>query len=538
MGIAASVQPGFAQTKQVFYVNGRPVVVYRLRHEMAKEQEDVPYLSSILSPCPVMALTGRSASLAPQVDRREAVFSAWVDVITPLASSPQTPPDTLFLVFESDFCMAQAHALLCEKYLATEREQPWGGPTVRPTGAERSAASSSGPQGPDTAAAKGAGRVWQPEDLTMWWTKSHPTTVSGAYQNANRMLQSLVGMVTAAGRLKHGGLVWISWCAKEDQNQPNNGTTLIAITKKAAILLHNEMVKSVQPGHFDIYLKHMLRNPQTPDQQKLADMSCYVWAGVGGYRTHLSGCARNLVRECTWDKQQPWPETDVYGKRLPARWFVRFGNGPPKSRKLGDVPHNLWLLEWKTYLPPEFLLPNGQPDQEWLDRELGPPAGFEEPKPVAGASVQPASSAASPAAEATPPAAAASGQAGEARPPSPAPTAATSRPDDQPMELADWDQDNYSVYSVDDPIPEPMPEQAEPTADVTEPKRQRRAAPTDQRHIDEAVEKTEHRLRQRRKAMRGYFQYRKFTKDEAAPFTHVYTLGAAHRTKILRAVTT
>jgi len=515
MGIAASVQPGFAQTKQVFYVNGRPVVVYRLRHEQAKEEEDLPYLASILSPCPVLAIQGRSAGLSPQVDRRRAVFSAWLDVITPLATSPQTPPDTLFFVFESDFCMAESHAKLCQKYLTTEREMPWGGATVRPVGAERSAASSSGPPGAAAAAQKGGGRPNQPQELAAWWTKSHPTAVPGAFPNANRTLQTLVGMVTAAARLGHGGLVWISWCAKENQEQPNNGTTCLAVTKKAAILLHNQMAASVQPGHFDIWLKHLLRNPQNPDQQKLADMSCYVVAGVGGYRTHLSGCAKNLVRECDWSKQQPFPETDIYGQKLRKRWFCRFGSGPLRSRWIGDVPSNLWLLEWKTYLPPEFLLPDGQPDQDWLDRELGPPEGFLRPEPAAGASVQPAGSAAGEAADAATGAGAADMEAGEAQPPSPAPTAATSVVDDKPLEVADWDRDNYSVYSADDPVPEPMPPTAEGGADLDEPRRKRRAAPTDQRRMDEALDLTTHRLRQRRKVMRAYFQYRRFTKDEA-----------------------
>ena len=48
--------------------------------------------------------------------------------------------------------------------------------------------------------------------------------------------------------------------------------------------------------------------------------------------------------------------------------------------------------------------------------------------------------------------------------------------------------------------------------------------------MDEAMGKTEHRLRQRRKAMRGFFQYRKFTKDEAVP-SHMCKVWAQHTTK-------
>jgi hypothetical protein len=75
--IATSVQPGFAQSKQVFYVNGRPTVVYRLRHEGSQAEEDIPYLSSIFSPAPIVAVSGRSADLAPTVARRQAVWNAW-----------------------------------------------------------------------------------------------------------------------------------------------------------------------------------------------------------------------------------------------------------------------------------------------------------------------------------------------------------------------------------------------------------------------------------------------------------------------------
>jgi hypothetical protein len=77
------------------------------------------------------------------------------------------------------------------------------------------------------------------------------------------------------------------------------------------------------------------------------------------------------------------------------------------------------------------------------------------------------------------------------------------------QEEADWETCSVmSVLTDTAGLPE------EDTGDLTEPdepKRKRRTMPVDQQGMDEQMETTRHRLRQRRKAARAYFQFRIFT---------------------------
>ena len=502
--IATSVQPGFAQSKQVFYVNGRPTVVYRLRHEGSQPEEDIPYLSSVFSPCPIMAVSGRSADLAPQVARRQAVWNAWEAALLPLITSPQTPPDTIFFVCESDFCMSPDHNMCCDAYLTHEQEIAWAGPNVQATELEERSASSSAGPALAKGAPKGVGKLSQePEEPMRWWQKTHPTPVPGQFQNANRLLQGMVGLVTAAARFRRGGLVWISWCPKNDKNQPANGTTCVAITKRAATLLETLMKgASVQPTHFDVWLKNMLKDPKTEREQELANMSCYVVSPVAGYRSHLSGCEKNLQRKCDWKLCQSWPEIGGKGK---TRWYCKFGKGNVQSRKIGNVPDNLWALEWKTYLPSRMRNADGQPDQDKLDKVLGPPGGLVKRTTAKGASVQPTL-------ETEPSTVAGAGRAGSS---ADAPMAAlldapTTGVEAEPaQEEADWE--TCSVMSVLTDNAGLSDKDAGDNTEPDEPKRKRRTMPVDQQGMDEQMETTRHRLRQRRKAARAYFQFRIFT---------------------------
>ena len=512
--VMTAIQPGFAPTKQVFYVNGRPCIVYRLRHENSTDEEDIPYLSSIFAPCPIICLSGRSADLAPAVARRQAVWSAWEALLIPLITSPQTPPDCLFFICESDFCMSKAHFDVCDRYMREQQEIAWAGPVMRPSSldewreagaAAEAAASSSLPH--DFRAAS-----VQPGTAN-WWQKTHPTPVPGGFPNRNRILQAMVGLVTFAGRQGKGGLVWISWCPKNDKDQPANGSTCIAVTKQAAHLLHKIMLgASVQPTHFDVWLKNLLKNPKTEEERELCAMSSYVVDPVGGYRTHLSGCEKNLVRTCDWGKVKAYPENSASGG-VP-RWLCTFGVGPVKSRKIANVPDNLWLLEWKTWLPQRMRDASGEPDQDKLDALLGPPEGFLQAAAEQSASVQPGcEQSAAPAEQSG--GASSSTAASWHLPAGLAPATAEDPPEAGLPEIADWDREEYSVISAPSTRPAPRdPVSGDDTEPEQEPRRKRRTMPVDQAQLDEDVESTKHRLRLRRKAARGYFRYRIFTDDQ------------------------
>jgi len=512
--VTTAIQPGLAQDKQVFYVNGRPCCVYRLQHEGSTDEENIPYLASIFAPCPIIALTGRSAGMEPPVARRQAVWNAWQALLIPLITSPQTPPDCVFFVCESDFCMSKAHFDICDRYLKEQQEIAWAGPVMRPTslddwgaaGAAAAAASSSAAPHDFRAASA------QPSQAP-WWQKTHPTAVPGGFANANRLLQAMVGLVSFAARQGKGGLVWISWCPKNDAHQPANGSTCIAITKHAACLLHTIMTgASVQPTHFDIFLKALLKNPQTEAERQLAAMSCYVLDPVGGYRTHVSGCEKDLLRECDWSKVKAYPENNASGGQ--ARWLCTFGVGPVKSRKIAVVPNDLWLEEWKTWLPQRLRDASGEPDQDKLDALLGPPEGIVQPAAKLSASVQPGSDPA--AATAAPPSGSGSSAAASSQLPAGlAPASAGDAPDAAFPAVEDWDREEYSVISAPSTRPAPgAPVSGEDTEEESEPRRKRRTMPVDQAQLDEEVESTRHRLRLRRKAARAYFRYRIFTDSQ------------------------
>ena len=73
-------------------------------------------------------MVGKTADLAPQVERREAVWHCWHDALLPFMASPQFPPDTLFIVCEGDLRLAEVHENICKEHESRMEPQRWRGP--------------------------------------------------------------------------------------------------------------------------------------------------------------------------------------------------------------------------------------------------------------------------------------------------------------------------------------------------------------------------------------------------------------------------
>ena len=306
---AASVQPGFGAGKHVFFVNGRPVMILKLTHELATDEEQVPYLASVLSPAPVLEVFGRAADCEPQVARRRAVWWGWQNALLPLTLSPQLPPDTLFLVFEGDFRFSKEHSVVCAAHEEAAAPTGWSGPPARtnrgaaPPSSEGASSASVQPRGRGRGAGKGKGSPVLP-----WHMRLTPQTPPAHEQLNNRLLQATVGLVTHAAQQDHGNLVWLAWDLKTSKEAPAAGTTLVAVAKRAAAQLLLLMKAETHPRHFDNWLADGLKTGGSQEWQELRASSCYLWNPVGGYQAHVSGCEKNLLRTEAWDKWQPWPE--------------------------------------------------------------------------------------------------------------------------------------------------------------------------------------------------------------------------------------
>ena len=222
---ATSVQPGYVLLKHVYFCNGRPVMIIQLTHERATAEEQVPYLASVLSPAPVLEVLGRAAEADPQVQRRHAVWYGWSDCILPLITSPQTPPDTLFLVFESDYRFSKVHSDVCRDVELATGVVGYG---ALPKRQSRAAAASVQPSMPANASERSA------DASGAWWSRYHPVSAAADAETNNRLLQALVGIANFAAKENAGGLVWMAWDTTVNKSRPCAGSTLLAVTKLAA----------------------------------------------------------------------------------------------------------------------------------------------------------------------------------------------------------------------------------------------------------------------------------------------------------------
>jgi hypothetical protein len=508
---ALSVVPTLNAHRFVHFVQGRPVLIIKLSHRAAAPEERVPYLASIFAPAPVLEIEGRAADLPPACPRRQAVWWGWHDSILPLALSPQTPPDTLVLVIESDFRLCEEHSKACKEYDEDGGEMvSWHGPPKR----TRTGWAAEPPKGgrPKGDRGKGTGELSAPVALN-WWERRYPEAPAPTSKNSPH-LENIVGVVTHATREDHGLLVWLSWETKNDRNTPQNGSTVVALTKTAAAGLLLLMGRAKKPTHFDCWLTQGLcGQDDDPDWILLRNHSCYVWNPIGGYQTHKSGCESELMREEAWKRWQPW--ADVRPSQKP-RWLVRFGDKDthPRSRKVADLPAAPRLTQWKTYIPASMRGETGQRFNEAkLARAVGaqswrrrhPVAPTAKSKPAASSQPRTAESAETD-----------RSQSAACGPAAPGEDTNVLPLEDDAASVLSYDSHGQTSPADSCSPTEDMQENISEQAEQPQPGRKLHIpSPVDMPNLEEVMLATESRERRRRKAVQAYHKFRIFTKNEA-----------------------
>lgn len=367
---------------------------------MATSSEWLPYLASIFAPLVPVWIMGRAAAERPACRSKEALWWGWRDAVLPYIQGLRVPQDTLFIVCESDWCMAPEHESTLCKYIDDLAERyvwcppppprsarPSDQPDVTPGAA---ASSSAGPVPARTQPQKRArqGKPRDPREETpeegaqaprrwQWW---YPVRRRRACKSADGqeppavMLYDLVYFCNAASYHGVGDLVWLSYDRDRwgRKSTPGNGSTAIALTKAGAAQMSHYMILSDQPGHIDLKLGEALFTTEHDDLECvriLRDSASYAWNCFGGYHSHVSGCDKKAgYRLCSWRAPiQPYtrrvPERPARDCRF-NRWLCKCRpTGTAFENKVAEIDptreerHGFWLTHFEAEL-----MTDGRPD--------------------------------------------------------------------------------------------------------------------------------------------------------------------------------
>ena len=488
------VQPALGEQRNIIFVRGRPVLMLQLSHPGATAEEKLPYLKSVLSPAHVLAVQGRFALSEPTCPRDRAVFHGWQDAVLPLALSPQTPPDTLTLVFEADYRFAAEHAQACRQYEADVGTEPADALRYQEGGA--SSSSTARPSG----AKGGAADERSASAQAPWWQRSHPAANEEGQELNNPLLEDLVSWANQAARNGRGDFVWYSWLsakAKKGGLQPNRASTLIGLSKTGALRLQ-EFLLNKEPGHLDVLIANGLRTPGS-ELSALQASACYVYPTCGGFQEHQSGCEKDLLRTEEWERFQAW--TRRMGQ-FEGRYLVAFGeSGPWWDRQVCPLSEDEKSGYWFTWLPRELRNADNSINMDAINTALHGP---------------------SPDAEMT--------DAGDADPESVQPgVAPATAPQDVldvvPTTAAAADQGPMAPDRRDAPEVLDVPDLVEPNSGPSAEavlqrrlgKRRKMAEPVDAAGAGQEADATKHRQRQRRAGVLRYWRFRVFGLNKAVP---------------------
>ncbi len=129
-------------------------------------------------------------------------------------------------------------------------------------------------------------------------------------------LISLVRACTAAHRLRHGALVWLSWDGtKQAKGTPSHSSAAIVLTRRWA-RAYKPWIETQKPGHGDVLLRSWLKGGAAHEVG-----CCWVWPSVGSYCEHVSECEPSLAgasRESSFGK--PWVRAGFGGERWLRTW--------------------------------------------------------------------------------------------------------------------------------------------------------------------------------------------------------------------------
>ena len=370
------------------------VVIY----ELAEETEWLPYLASIFFPLVPLWIYGRAAAERPACERKEALWWGWQDAVLPFIHGLRAPEDTLFIVAEADWIMAEEHETVLMEYVDDLRSRfVWCPPApVRTRSSDQPSAmpdalASDQPPMPKAAQRRTRKRpkaravdprednptdAPQPPRLWQWW---FPERVRRPLQSGEEveptapMLMDLVYFCNVASAHGVGELVWPSYDGyrRGPREVPGNGSTAIALTKTGAARLLTEMIMDGHSGHIDQFLSSLLFSTEhdSDNAQLIRQTSSYAWHSFGAYHGHITGCdKKKRYRVCHW-----LPPKQPYTRRLverPAddcrynRWLVRCRpTGTARDNKVVEVDPTIQRREamWLTHFD-ENVLTNGAPD--------------------------------------------------------------------------------------------------------------------------------------------------------------------------------
>lgn len=425
--------PSFGDSRFLWYVLGRPVMVASARslkpkmqgstarsnsytharsqlarscqvlvviYELAGPSEWIPYLASIFAPLIPVWIWGRAAAERPACRGADALWHGWKDLILPYIMGLRVPKDTLFIVCESDWCMAPEHETVLQEYMDIQQDRfvwcpPAPKPPPRPSDQPEGGGSAVGAASSQSHPAAQQGRKKQklrggddlrrqsPETGEMpprrwqWWYPQRlrrKATSADGFEPASPMLFDLVFFCNAASYHGVGELIWLSWDNDRwgRKSTPGNGSTAIALTKDGAANLHGYLILSDQPGHIDRRLTEALFTREHDDYEcvrLLRESASYAWYSFGGYHSHQSGCDRKVgFRKARWG-----PPIQPYTRRLPERpagdcryhrWLCRCApQGTAKENRIAEIdPSSCERMGmWYTYFEPE-LLTDDMPD--------------------------------------------------------------------------------------------------------------------------------------------------------------------------------
>ena len=188
------------------------------------------------------------------------------DVACPYFGDPRHPPDTLFLVAESDFRLCRGHC--CPNWLDDVSErfahsdvQPMDIAGEQVTTSEEEEGETGGAPRPPPFRDVGKGATGTRYQYGPWQAQHLPEAADVAWHEKQE-LADLIRIATLASRANRGDLIWYGY----SRTQPNEarpskpalinfGSQLIAVTAKGAVAL-KEALDRAQPGHFDLAVSY------------------------------------------------------------------------------------------------------------------------------------------------------------------------------------------------------------------------------------------------------------------------------------------
>lgn len=171
-------------------------------------------------------------------------------------------------------------------------------------------------------------------------------------------------MCSVASRKQVGDIIWLGYGAGTKSGKDSSwiaprvkyGTTLVAITKNGARLLHKAMdskLKKWAPDHIDMWLKKFVQDFEVSDGR-----CSYVFPPLGSFGTHQSECCPDVgIRATGWD--QDYTQEGTRPSHYPAgpnkKLYAFTDGGRGEVDKAEEFSEHFFDSDegnWKTFVQP------------------------------------------------------------------------------------------------------------------------------------------------------------------------------------------